>query len=126
LGAVAPPVKADVPKTMTEPYKCRLAVIHPGIPEGFKEFLFTVAEQGSEVHGGKPLEFKAGNQTVILLADGKWLAISWWIDEKLVAESVTVVGSFTKEPRALIVYDPADHENNQVALDCKYEPEIKP
>lgn len=115
LSAAPPPVKAPVAE---QTYKCRAFISHPGIPKGMAEHLFQVPVKGTSSHGGEPIEFMDGNQKLTVLADGKWLGISWWIGEKRIAETVTVIGNATTEPRVLIAYDPENPGENQASLDC--------
>jgi hypothetical protein len=113
------PLPHQVDAAVTGSYSCRLGVVHEDLPDGEFEQSFAVpAVASGDSHGGTPLEFKFSDQRVEVLADGKWLALSWWVKEKRIAEVVSVLGAESKDARVLIAYDPENPENNQASLDC--------
>ena len=96
---------------------CRVGVIHSDFKDGYAEATFLMDVVARTGHGGESKAFAFQNHHVEVLADGKWLGISWWRNEKLVAESVTVVSVLAEQSRVLIAYNPENQEQ-QVALDC--------
>lgn len=108
-------VPGSVPKPI---YKCRVAVIADDLPNGFGEAFLEVPEQASESHGGKIFEKIFDSHKVSVMADGKWLGISWERNGAVVAEAISLIGPTpSKESRVLIAYFPGN-PREQAQLDC--------
>lgn len=54
---------------------------------------------------------------ITAMADGKWLGLSWFLDDELIAESISLIRDTIKQPRVLILYNP-QNQDEQVSLDC--------
>lgn len=98
-------------------YECDVRVIAKDLPNGFAETKITRPLISDQSHGGTPYEFKAGDHSVNVLADGKWRGISWWRGGQLIAEALTAGVQPHKGNSVFIVYNPANQEE-QVQLGC--------
>lgn len=98
-------------------YACDLMINVGDIPDKFAEAKFTRPVVVPEEHGGDPLKFTFGHYEVYVVADGKWRSISWWKDNKVIGESMTV----TKDPytttQVTVMFNP-DNREEQVSLGC--------
>ncbi len=71
----------------------------------------------SQGHDVPEMTFTAQNHEVTAMADGKWLGLSWRKDTVLVAESISLIRDVTTQPRVLIMYNPANVDE-QVSINC--------
>ena len=98
------------------PYDCRLAMsVNDGSP--LFERHFTV-EADAGPHGGQSQTFDAGNgYKVEMIADAKWMALTWTQNERIIAKGMFVGAEGEFVHRAAILFRPSD-ESDQVALSC--------
>ena len=76
------------------------------------------APKYSEGHKVPEMSLSGKANEVIVMADAKWLGISWHQSGQLIAESVTLIRDIVSMPRALIIYNPKNTDE-QVSLDCE-------
>jgi hypothetical protein len=98
-------------------YNCTVLILADDLKE-YAEFPFVVggaSQEGS--HGGEPKVFTAENHTVTVLANGRWLGISWSRGGELVSETLTARSDDNLGSQALIVYNPKNL-NEQVDIVC--------
>lgn len=104
--------------------ECTVRVIAEDIQAGYGEATFEVPLNGGG-HGGEERTYSFAPYEVTTIADGKWMGLSWWRGEELIAEGIFVVTAANIEARVAIMYDPKNREN-QVAMDCAPKAEKPP
>lgn len=102
-----------------ETYQCRLIHIVENEADQFDE-TFTMDDSG-ETHGGEEKVFSKNGYRVTVVADSKWMGMTWFKDEKMIASSITVVSGINKD-RVLMAMDPANLETTQLSLSCTLQP----
>lgn len=112
LTALIGTASAEVPNF----YSCRVILVAKDISGGVAEKPFTtMADSGS--HGGGGFEFAFEKHKVGILADAKWMAISWMRDGKNVSQATFSSSVANSGAQVLILANPADVDE-QVSLDC--------
>lgn len=98
-------------------YQCHVLMAVNNSEQNIDEDFQVPRNAGS--HGGKGLNFSNSDNSysLVLLADGKWMGISWWQGETLIGESLFVIAPGESEYRIAIMYNPKD-QSEQVSLDC--------
>lgn len=123
LSLSAPVLNPPQPPSPPTTLDCTVRVVADDIKEGSGEAKFNTPIVSHETHGGEQRKFTFAPYDVMVLADGKWLGISWWRGEDLIAEGVFVIGNPSKESRVAVFYDPKDR-SKMVSLDCNL-PEVE-
>lgn len=103
-----------------ETYSCQLIHIVENEADQFQED-FTMDDSSTEAHGGTEKVFTKNGYRVVVIADSKWMGMTWFKDEKMIASVVTVVASINKD-RVLMAMDPANIETTQLSLNCTLQP----
>ena len=98
-------------------YDCQVIIVAKDVVDGSVTFKYQVTPQNNGSHGGIEYPFASGNHKVSVLSNGRWLGISWWRSDVLVAETVFARSEDNMGSEALIIYNPADQEE-QVSVDC--------
>ncbi len=75
------------------------------------------APDSSKGHDVPEIIVKGEQNELTVMADGKWLGMSWRQNGELIAESVNLIRVEITQPRVLIMYNPKN-TNEQVSLDC--------
>lgn len=99
-----------------EIHSCTARIVVPG-EKIYSEFSFAVGKNGGP-HGGQSFEFVEGKHKFDVQADGKWLIMLWKIEQKVVAQSLFLVGpNDTIESRVGIMFNP-ENTDDQVSVSC--------
>ena len=118
MTIVAQAAPVDVPSTPTVVvYDCQVIVVAKDIVDGSVTFKYEVTPDNDGSHGGVEFPFSSGPHKVSVLSNGRWLGISWWRNDTLVSEAVFARSEENMGSQALIIYNPADQEE-QASVDC--------
>lgn len=99
-----------------EIYECT-AIIYSSSDKVSEEFKFAIGKSGG-AHGGQAFEFSKDLHKLMVQVDGRWLGMRWDRDNKIVAQSVFLLGpNDSAEMRVGIMTDPNDTDNH-VSLGC--------
>lgn len=111
------PQTVDTQGSTAVTYVCEVILVASDVPADGGIWKFqTEVKEGS--HGGDPRVFSSGTHEVHVIADGTWLGLSWFRNERKVAESLFVMGPMDRAfHRVGLLYDPAD-EDAQVSIGC--------
>ena len=90
-------------------YDCRAGMsVEDGTP--FFEASFTAAASGGD-HGGSGPTFDAGGgYSILTIADGKWLGVTWQKGGKTIAKSISVYNEGDASHRVSFVYNPLNDQ----------------
>lgn len=98
-------------------YECTIRLFAKDLPNnGFQEVTFPRPLQGG-AHGGQPNSYTFGKHTVEALIDSKWRNLTWWIDGKLVAATVSAKSEVVAGYDTVILYNPANTDE-EVSVAC--------
>ena len=102
-----------------EIYQCQLIHIVENEADRFEETF--IADDSGDTHGGEEKMFAKNGYRVVVIADSKWMGLTWFKDERMIASAVSVVSGITKD-RVLLAMDPANLETSQLSLSCTLQP----
>src|SRR4051794_5360128 len=86
LAAFAAPGDGAVTPAPDEIYDCQMILIAKDLLSGSATFKYEVNANNGP-HGGQEYPFSSGNYKISVLSNGRWMGISWWRGEELIAES---------------------------------------
>lgn len=98
-------------------YNCAIRVFSSDLPKGYAEALFTAPVRGASSHGGDSFDFTFQKHSVSVLANGRWMGISWARDGVLISQTLMARGSDNQDSLVVMAYDPKNLEE-YASLDC--------
>lgn len=84
------------------------------------DFVIPVGGPSRGSHGGSNRVFEYKDHKVVVVADGKWMGITWWKGAQKLGEAVTVTTNAEILSRVLIVVN-TTNDNERVSLTCGFE-----
>jgi len=99
-----------------EIYECK-AIIYSQTDKVSEDYSFAIGKNGG-AHGGQSFEFSKDLHKLMLQVDGRWLSMRWERGDKMIAQSVFLLGpNDSAEMRVGIMVDPSNTDNH-VSLGC--------
>lgn len=112
----------DGPSLITPPppesYHCHIIVFADDLKDGYVEQNFVAVAQATQTHGGQQYIFTLDKYKVSLLANDRWMGISWSKGQELIGETVFLRTQLSQEAQVLMLFNPKN-SNEYASLDCQ-------